>query len=728
LYDHTSVWSNDEQRHIHAGEELRNKRKELLDKRWILIEELMHAGSSSSSSSSRYAGEYTNQNVRCYDIATKQSLDLLLLRRSEHDAELVLNIHLLTGKFEEVYNLSCHYMRKDREVLRGDGLNMIWQKEVRHKNITKSFIQQKVREENTRFVKLDSIHWDAMVNIFLVKYMLHMSMEALHLINKNFLDNKDCINLIGEYMGLKKEWIITDNSNWYRNQAHEVAHLIHCADFYRNNVMESEDGPDWDESFDSVSRVAEQYFPGKTSVIDIAVKVGKEWITNFKLKQNFLENKDGMSLISGFVGKDSLIMDIRWKELIKSYEADRMLICTLVIKSLLYHAAKRINILAGWEAMGTNVNPFQCITEFVTETMSLCENTGCTFQDIFPHDQWGEDGRHDEMDYDESSLVWEWDSELQYAIVVSIAIEQKLAQYHFHLNKGSDSIKEILDQLPGRGEAYASYLPPVDSDYLIREVVLSGYISNVQDKYYGRNVDEWPEDLNELVTALFKSGLATKDNLDLLFGRSGYVSYQIWKLQKQKNERMQPSISSYIIRSRIWKEGCTDNDTSQGLKIKYLNKDDRAQKFDELRNVISVGGLLKYLQPSLNQFITRFGFSCLDGNKFLEEFCFISDYDYDTSKIRGTGSMSKRQRCDLDSFLNVEDACRHYFDTRSLEEAVWDHVGVPRIIILNGNRERMQKAGWKYSKDRSILGDNAVTLGNRIAHVYSPSCSVWMED
>ena len=92
-------------------------------------------------------------------------------------------------------------------------------------------------------------------------------------------------------MGLKKEWIITDNSHWYRDQAHEVAHLIHCADSYRNNAMESEDGPDWDESFDSVIRVAEQYFPGKSSVIDTAVKIGKEWITNFKLQQNFLEKQ-----------------------------------------------------------------------------------------------------------------------------------------------------------------------------------------------------------------------------------------------------------------------------------------------------------------------------------------------------------------------------------------------------------------------------------------------------
>lgn len=89
-------------------------------------------------------------------------------------------------------------------------------------------------------------------------------------------------------------------------------------------------------------------------------------------------------------------------------------------------------------------------------------------------------------------------------------------------------------------------------------------------------------------------------------------------------------------------------------------------------------------------------------------------------------SSPKRRRCDIDSFITVEDACRHYFDTRTLEEAVWDAAGVPRIIILNGNRERMQKAGWRNIKG-GIRGDEGLRLGSRIAHVYSPSCLVYEE-
>ena len=48
---------------------------------------------------------------------------------------------------------------------------------------------------------------------------------------------------------------------------------------------------------------------------------------------------------------------------------------------------------------------------------------------------------------------------------------------------------------------------------------------------------------------------------------------------------------------------------------------------------------------------------------------------------------------------------------------------MPRIIILNGNMEKMQKAGWKNYKG-GIRGDEAVKLGCRIAHVLPISSRV----
>ena len=56
-----------------------------------------------------------------------------------------------------------------------------------------------------------------------------------------------------------------------------------------------------------------------------------------------------------------------------------------------------------------------------------------------------------------------------------------------------------------------------------------------------------------------------------------------------------------------------------------------------------------------------------------------------------------------------------------------DVVGIPRLIVLNGNEERMVAAGWKYCNSKSLLGDNSVQLGSRVAYVYGGKCSIWEE-
>lgn len=172
----------------------------LLERRQLLITELLHDGRRKGG----YAGEIINQNVFAYQVAAQHSLDLLLLRKGE-SVNLVLNIHLLIGKFEEVYNLSHHCLRRDVDSNCVEATNVIWQKKWKHKNITRyhditTSLCTAIGNENNLV---------AVVHIFLVKYILHMSMENLHRINTNFLNNEDCINLIGEYVGLKKEWIIT---------------------------------------------------------------------------------------------------------------------------------------------------------------------------------------------------------------------------------------------------------------------------------------------------------------------------------------------------------------------------------------------------------------------------------------------------------------------------------------------------------------------------------------
>ena len=123
-------------------------------------------------------------------------------------------------------------------------------------------------------------------HIFIMKYMLFETMNNLNQINNNFLNNKDCMKLIGEYVGLKKEWMI--NVDRYRDQAFEVARLLHCVEHYDRDILCSYDETNWDKCFDRIGSFTKEYFPGKTSAIDDAIKIGKQWIIgiNQGLKQD----------------------------------------------------------------------------------------------------------------------------------------------------------------------------------------------------------------------------------------------------------------------------------------------------------------------------------------------------------------------------------------------------------------------------------------------------------
>ena len=114
----------------------------------------------------------------------------------------------------------------------------------------------------------------------------------------------------------------------------------------------------------------------------------------------------------------------------------------------------------------------------------------------------------------------------------------------------------------------------------------------------------------------------------------------------------------------------------------------------------------------------------IDSNKYFAE-CISDDLFGCEEPI---GSITKRRRCELDNFLTITEVCRHFFDTLTIEEAIWDLVGIPRLIVFNGNEDKMKKAGWKYCKVKSVLGDKTVQLGSRVAYVYSGSwCTIWKE-
>jgi len=103
--------------------------------------------------------------------------------------------------------------------------------------------------------------------------------------------------------------------------------------------------------------------------------------------------------------------------------------------------------------------------------------------------------------------------------------------------------------------------------------------------------------------------------------------------------------------------------------------------------------------------------------------CFESEYESDdlTENERlEILEMINKTVCgwEIMGFKSMEEACRHAYDTGSLEEAIWDSVGILRLIALNGDEKTVKKSGWKYlgnkpGKDYE-LGDRSVRLGSRI--------------
>ena len=78
LFQRTNAYRMvDGRRVVDCSKQFCTERKELLDKRELLIQELLHEGSRKGGG----AAEYTNLNVYAYGIAAQQSLDLELLQR-----------------------------------------------------------------------------------------------------------------------------------------------------------------------------------------------------------------------------------------------------------------------------------------------------------------------------------------------------------------------------------------------------------------------------------------------------------------------------------------------------------------------------------------------------------------------------------------------------------------------------------------------------------------------
>ncbi|EJK45199.1 hypothetical protein THAOC_36197 [Thalassiosira oceanica] len=499
-------------------------------------------------------------------------------------------------------------------------------------------------------------------HLYLAKYLLHMRMENLRIID-SYLNNQDCAELIGEYAGMSEKTIIW-KPGFYLHQAIDTLRYFHCQEI---NTCTRKNHFQGIEIFADDVVKNQDYFVGR--LVKDGINFARGWLSRMIHRKN-----------------KNLALPL--PQVIEDYTADYNLQYNLFIKPVLPFLVEKINSFAGSQIIG--MAHTTSITRLLLEGTQCCYKRGFFFSDLCEYmDDYNGDCYWpcycDGTTYIGESPI-DLEGRFRDTVMALMFAEQKLAQANFYLYRNSQASKAILNKLPPNARV--------------------GSISAAAKGEYDGDLYDLSEmstllpDITSVVDALFYSGMASTENLTTIFGKADYVS--------------------------LWAEGCLDNDKRKGLKIRYLSKDDRREKFREMVRLVPILALSRNLAPSVTQFVSTFGVDALGLPQFerqkLERASLLGKLHVDR-QLR-----SKRPRSALDEFDNVGLACRRLFNASSFEEALWDSCSVPRSIVRNGTEELMIKAGWKYLDERVELNDSSVELGRRIAHVYSESwCSVWAE-
>ena len=150
---------------------------------------------------------------------------------------------------------------------------------ILHKNVAELFFMQDYQECMGYFtVHQSSVLRNSMCHVFVVQYWLYANVANLNAINKHFLRNQDCMELIGGYLGLKKEWAVSDE-NVYRDQAYEIARDFHCEETYFGpySIL---------SVFEGIKEFGVDFFTLETKLfIDATIEVAMKWTKEIKFQQ-----------------------------------------------------------------------------------------------------------------------------------------------------------------------------------------------------------------------------------------------------------------------------------------------------------------------------------------------------------------------------------------------------------------------------------------------------------
>ena len=502
-------------------------------------------------------------NALALDIALMQCKDLFHLDKYDSNyarsdglspkKEYLLSLLLFTGRYEEHYNVCCYYAQRgeqfypppdtlstfDVSIGMGSDIKSVHDNGDNVVDITTSyFVEYDLHYR--QFPRLSASH------MFINKYTLHMNMESLRLLRYNVLDNEDCIALIGEFIGLKKDWLKYEK-NWYKDQAIEV-----LKEFTRSEELASQ--------FGTLHGCSDVFLSsGHYNQISRALKIGRGMISKMMKSQE----KGERGYMSEHWISDFSELSAYTDRLNDEFHDNYIRHCSDQL-------VQKLNEIAGNDIFGANhfaqYASYASATEFFKEICEVCEKNGPnSLENLFAY-----------LDEDEELYdLYELDEEFTGALLSCLLSERRKIQAHFYQIMhfldvdGIHRIKtksehtewdnkmllahEVMNSLPSELNPllYRRPLPLPDDDpflnYPLQDFNGKDYVRYAR---HIKHVGVWLADVTRVIDALFHRGLATNENLTAIFGNSSMVSYRLYELRKIKAEKSQTSITSFFSRKK----------------------------------------------------------------------------------------------------------------------------------------------------------------------------------
>jgi len=524
--------------------------------------------------------------------------------------EILMNLYLICGKYQELYNLCCFYAKHGERYFSHFSSDYIGDIGspflLTNQDVTKSFFQDNI-------IHHDNFPVIALNHMYVMKQILHEQMEGLRLINCHFLKSQDCVSAIGEYLGLKQEWIVLEK-DWYSNQALEIVLPFNgckatCAEFGKLYGFS--------ELFFSVDHLQR-----KAGMIADFPHIDTTRYSIFSWSQPEVSTVNTGSYTASFSSCFALLsaraVQLQpsqchtnhlpmWEETLRLCVEDHNYVCDNYIGHRFQTAVAKLNEIAGYDALSMNINhlawtdqskisrgypsPKFVITRFVRNAIEICHKNLHNYDDY--DDCYQFDQFIDYMDEcDEGTLQLEYNSQTDftYGIMIALVLERKIAQARYYISLLNGDADALLEKLPNGSNFCRVHPPPLDpNDPFItfpRRAFSEILTPDISDRI--KLVSRWLTDVTDLIDALFKAGLATNENLSIIFGDCSIVSNTLWDLRKTKVEMSQQRLSN--------------NESSlfplyiaTGLDIQSLSLAERTQRLEEARGKIIIMKSLTYI-------------------------------------------------------------------------------------------------------------------------------------